>query len=85
MKKAKKKHECLESSHEIKPVLYNLDGLHYEMMRSSSQKRSDKKLNKDIFDKTEDNYNYVKNAIHEAVEEALGKLEKNRKSSKPYW
>lgn len=63
---------------------YHLDSLYHESVRNLYQQRLDKHLETKTFDTPEQHYQYIKQCLHSAAEEALGKYEPTKRN-KPYW
>jgi len=68
------------------PKKYNLKGLDEESTKWLYRNRLDEKLQENLaFESPEKHYQHIKDCIHGAALEALGKYEETRTAQKPYW
>jgi hypothetical protein len=63
----------------------NIDSLQNESIKLLYQQRLNSKLNRNEFEDTEEMYKYLKNCIHEALKEALGEKEANKRRATIFW
>ena len=64
---------------------YNIESLQNESTTFLYQQRLNNKLDRNEFTDTEEMYNYLKNCIHEAANEALGEKEDHKGRKTIFW
>ncbi|KAF2884257.1 hypothetical protein ILUMI_21909 [Ignelater luminosus] len=78
-----KEQQTREDQYEqIEERRYNLE---HDSVQRLYRGRLDIRLQRTGFENTEEHYQYIKDAIHQAAYEALGIYEKNSNKRKPYW